>query len=84
MGLDYRENNQYQIREEQIPTDVLTFDEAVAKFKKFMADISFMEELERIYFDENEKKYFGNLVHYKINNSERPKEEYFLLMKPTL
>lgn len=69
MGLDYRENNQYQIREEMIPTENLTFDEAVAKSGRFMADISFMEELERIYSDENEKKYYGNPVHYKISAS---------------
>ena len=69
MGLDYRENNQYQIREEMIPTEKLLFDEAVAKSKKFMADISFVEELERIYSDENEKKYYGNPVHYKISAS---------------
>ena len=69
MGLDYRENNQYQIREEMIPTEKLSFDEAVAKSKKFMADVSFVEELERIYQDENEKKYYGNPVHYKISAS---------------
>lgn len=69
MGLDYRENNQYQIREEMIPTEKLSFDEAVEKSRRFMADISFIEELERIYSDENEKKYYGNPVHYKISAS---------------
>lgn len=69
MGLDYRENNQYQIREEMISTEHLTFDEAVEKSMKFMADASFIEELKRIYSDENEKKYYGNPVHYKINAS---------------
>ena len=69
MGLDYRENNQYQIREEMIPTEKLSFDEAVEKSSRFMADISFIEELERIYSDENEKKYYGNPVHYKISAS---------------
>ena len=69
MGLDYRENNQYQIREEMIPTEKLSFDEAVEKSRRFMADVSFVEELERIYSDENEKKYYGNPVHYKISAS---------------
>ena len=69
MGLDYRENNQYQIREEMIPTEKLSFDEAVEKSRRFMADISFIEELERIYSDDNEKKYYGNPVHYKISAS---------------
>ena len=69
MGLEYRENNQYQIREEMIPTEKLSFDEAVEKSRRFMADISFIEELERIYSDENEKKYYGNPVHYKISAS---------------
>ena len=69
MGVEYRESDQYQIREEMIPTEKLSFDEAVEKSRRFMADISFIEELERIYSDENEKKYYGNPVHYKISAS---------------
>lgn len=69
MGLNYRENRQYQIREDMIPEKNLTFDEAFEKSKKFMADQSFIDELARIYSDENEKKYYGNPVHYKISAS---------------
>lgn len=69
MGLDYRENQQYQIREDIISGDPLSLAEAIEKSKKFMADISFTEELERIYSDENEKKYYGDPVHYKISAS---------------
>ena len=69
MGLDYRDNNQYQIREEIIPCDELSLDEAIEKSKIFMADESFIEELGRIYSEENEKKYYGNPVHYKISAS---------------
>ena len=69
MGLDFRENAQYQIKEELIAEKDLTLEEAIAASKAFMADDSFIEELERIYSDENEKKYYGNPVHYKITAS---------------
>lgn len=69
MGLNYRENNHYKIYEDMIPEEKLSLDEAVAKSKKFMADKSFIDELMRIYSDENEKKYYGNPVHYKISAS---------------
>ncbi len=69
MGLNYRENHQYQIHEELISEEKLSFDEAIEKSKKFMADDSFIEELKRIYSEENEKKYYGNPVHYKISVS---------------
>jgi len=69
MGLDFRENQQYQIREEIISGEALSLNEAIEMSKKFMADSSFVEELERIYSDENEKKYYGNPVHYKISAS---------------
>ncbi len=69
MGLDYRDNPQYQIREDIIPCGDLTLEEAIKESKKFMADTSFTQELERIYSDENEKKYYGNPVHYRITAS---------------
>lgn len=69
MGIDFRENRQYQLREEIIAGDSLTLEEAVNRSGKFMADSSFIEELERIYSDENEKKYYGNPVHYKLSVS---------------
>ena len=52
-----------------IPEGKLSFEEAVEKSKSFMADASFIEELERIYSDANAKQYFGNPVHYKISAS---------------
>ena len=69
MGINYRQNHQYRIYEDLIPENNLTFDEAVEKSERFMADETFIEELKRIYSDENEKKYYGNPVHYKINAS---------------
>lgn len=69
MGIDYRENHQYQLREDLVSEELLTFDEAVEEAKKFMADNTFVDELMRIYSDENEKKYYGNPVHYKISAS---------------
>ena len=69
MGLDFRDNAQYQIREELIDKKELSLEEAIEESKNLMADNSFIEELERIYSDENEKKYYGNPVHYKISAS---------------
>ena len=69
MGLDFRNNNQYQIRETLIPEENISLEEAITTAKEFMADDSFVEELERIYSDENEKRYYGNPVHYKISAS---------------
>ena len=69
MEIDYRENAQYQIREDIIPDEIISFEEAVKQSKKIMADDSFIEEIERIYSSENEKKYYGNPVHYKISAS---------------
>ena len=69
MGIDFRNNTQYQIREELIDAKDLSLEEAIEASKIFMADESFVEELKRIYSDENEKKYYGNPVHYKISAS---------------
>lgn len=69
MEIDFRDNNQYHIQEEIISGDDVSLEMAIEESKKFMADESFVEELERIYSDENEKKYYGNPVHYKISAS---------------
>lgn len=69
LHIEFRNNHQYQVKEEMIPEENLSFDEAKEKAKQFMADPSFYEELERIYSEDNEKKFYGNPVHYKINAS---------------
>lgn len=69
LNIDYRNNRQYELREEMIPEEKLSIDEATKCAKEILADASFLEELERIYSDKNEKKYYGNPVHYKISAS---------------
>ena len=69
MKLDFRNNHMYQVREEIIEAGLANLQDAIAESKKLMADNSLIEELERIYSEENEKKYYGNPVHYKISAS---------------
>lgn len=69
MGIDYRNNYQYRIQEEMIPDESISYNQALEMAENLMADNSFMEELKRIYSDENVKKYYGNPVHYKISAS---------------
>ena len=69
LHLDFRSNREYRIKEELVSSEKMGLDEASAEAKKFMADQSLIEELERIYSNENEKKYYGNPVHYKISAS---------------
>ncbi len=68
-GLNFQENNHYKLKEFMIPEEDLTLEEARHKAKKMMADGSFLDELDRIYSDRNEKKFYGNPVHYKISAS---------------
>lgn len=70
MGIDFRNNCQYQIHEDIIDETEMSLDEAIEKSRMFMADDSLVKELERIYSDENEKKYYGNPVHYKMRVSD--------------
>lgn len=69
LKIDYHNNCQYRIGEELIPEEELTYEEAIKYAGEIMADDSFYEELERIYSEENEKKYYGNPVHYAITAS---------------
>ena len=69
LKIDYHDNCQYEIGEELISEEQLIYEEAIKCAKEIMADDSLYEELERIYSVENEKKYYGNPVHYKITAS---------------
>ncbi len=66
LHIDYRDNRQYQIKEMIVPTESMSLSKAKREAKKFLADGSFIEELERIYSKENAKRYYGNPVHYKV------------------
>ena len=63
---DYLNNNQYKLKEYICSTSKLSHKEAVKRATRIMADKTFLEELERIYDPINEKKYYGNPVHYKV------------------
>lgn len=66
LHLDFRNNCQYSLKEDIISSDELDIDTAKGIAKAFLADQSFYEELERIYSPSNQKRYYGNPVHYKV------------------
>ena len=69
LGIDYFRNAHFSVEEYLADKNYSTSDEAKEAADMIMADASFIEELSRIYSEENEKKYFGNPVHYKITAS---------------
>lgn len=71
IGINYRDNAYYKINEIVIPEETITKNKAMQMAKRIMADDSLIEEFERIYSDENEKRYYGNPVHYKISASSK-------------
>lgn len=69
LGIDYFRNCHFSVEEYLVDKNYSTLAEAEEAADMIMADASFTEELNRIYSDENQKKYFGNPVHYKITAS---------------
>lgn len=69
LRIDFSNNCQYRVKEEMAPDRRLSLTEAKKRAEELMADDSFMEELERIYSDLNEKTYYGNPVHYCIETA---------------
>jgi SpoVK/Ycf46/Vps4 family AAA+-type ATPase len=67
LGLDYLENSNFRVQEELHDVKKLTKAAALTKARRLMADKTLIEEIERIYSDENGKNYCGNPVHYRIN-----------------
>ena len=66
LGFDYFDNYQFRVRESIHEKDKLSKDIVWDRAAEVMADSSLLEELERIFSDKNEKKYFGNPVHYLV------------------
>ncbi|MCR4897275.1 MAG: AAA family ATPase [Lachnospiraceae bacterium] len=83
LGLDYLDNFTYTVHEYLYDPTPLTREEAFEKATLIMADQSFLEELERIYSDRNERKFYGHPVHYKIAaaNVEAAREMLSLLVR---
>ena len=71
LGLDYFGNNQYKIKEEMLEDKKISLKEARRKAAKILADKSLMDEIERIYSEDNTKKYYGNPVHYEVIASNK-------------
>ena len=74
--LNYYNNEEFKIEETLFEEKKFTLTQAMNKAKKLMADKTLIEELERIYSDENPKKFFGHPVHYKFSakNSQGAKQ----------
>lgn len=64
LDLDFFYSKYYKVKEKLYTGQKPTLDESIRKAGQIMADHTLIEELQRIYSDENEKKYYGNPVHY--------------------
>lgn len=82
-SLNYFNNEEFRIEEALFDEKKFTLTQARNKAKKLMADKTFTDELERIYSDENPKKFFGHPVHYKFSakNSQGAKQMAELLCR---
>ncbi|MCR5686177.1 MAG: AAA family ATPase [Lachnospiraceae bacterium] len=69
LGIDYFSNGQFKVEEYIEEKEYATLSEAKKAGEAIMADTTLNNELERIYSDANEKKYYGNPVHYRITAS---------------
>ena len=66
LGLDCLENRTFRLSESICSEKRLTFDKAIIKAEKLLADETFKEEFKRIYAKENVHHFYGQPVHYKI------------------
>ncbi|ORU00169.1 stage V sporulation protein K [Anaerovibrio sp. JC8] len=66
LGLDYLENRRFQVQERVYEQEDITKRKLKSFADDIMADKSLLEEIDRIYSSQNEKKYYGNPVHYVI------------------
>lgn len=69
LGTDYLHENSFSIKEKLMGGKKWSLSKAKEEATKILADKSLIEEIERIYSDRNEKKYYGNPVHYKVSAS---------------
>ncbi len=57
----------YVVKEEMIPDKDYSKEKLTNQASEYLADDTFLKEIERIYSGENEKKYYGNPVHYLLS-----------------
>ena len=83
LDLDYYNNGEFCLQEFVCEAKPLSKKAAFEQATMMMADKSFTDELERIYSAENEKKFYGHPVHYKIAaaNVEAAKDMLKLLVR---
>lgn len=61
----------YKIKEELISEKKYDLDELLLQAKETLVDETFIDEINRIYSTDNEKKYYGNPVHYLFTVTNR-------------
>ncbi len=66
MQIDFFENCRFKLREEIERDAAVTEEEAVTRAREILADQTLLDELKRIYSDENVDSFYGHPVHYKI------------------
>ena len=67
LKINFDTNRDFDVTESICPTTKLSRPQALRQAQKLMADSSFIDEFERIYSkDNNRKKFYGHPVHYKI------------------
>ena len=65
--LDYTHNSTFTLAEDTGTIKRLSYAQAIKRAKDMMADVSLLNEIDRIYSKENmRKKFYGHPVHYKI------------------
>ena len=66
LDVDYFDNCQFKLQEELQEEGTLTKKEAMLRTKELLPDQSLLDEMARIYSDENVRRFHGHPVHYKI------------------
>ena len=66
MDLDFLAPSSFKLREEVYENDIFPMEKALAHAKEILADETLLNELKRIYSDENVREFHGHPVHYKV------------------
>ncbi|MBR2067260.1 MAG: hypothetical protein IJ875_03245, partial [Solobacterium sp.] len=61
----------YKIAEKIVGNENIRKEEAIEKAKAIMADNTLLEEIDRIYAEENIQYFYGHPVHYKIQAGDK-------------
>lgn len=69
LDINYFDNRQFNVEEYMINDAPFSKKKALEQARKYLADRTLLEELERIYSDVNPREFYGHPVHYKINCS---------------